>query len=363
MSWVPLNDLSRALQEQRAGLTDAFARVVDSGWTVLGPEHSAFEAEFGAYVGAEHVIGVGNGTDALEITLRAVCLPGRDLVLTAANCGGYTTVAARSAGLRVGYVDVHPESHLLDPAALASALGPDVGVVVVTHLYGRLADVAAITALCAPLGIPVVEDCAQAAGARGPAGHAGTAADAGTFSFYPTKNLGALGDGGAIVTQDAELAGRLRAARQYGWASKYSIGTPGGRNSRLDEVQAAILRHRLPLLDAANERRREIVARYAAAAGPRVRVLPADGPHHVGHLAVVETASRAELVAHLAAHEVRTDTHYPIPDHRQPAFAAHYADVHLPVTERLADSIVTLPCFPEMTEAEIGQVSDALASF
>ncbi|HZL04555.1 MAG TPA: DegT/DnrJ/EryC1/StrS family aminotransferase, partial [Coriobacteriia bacterium] len=266
-------------------------------------------------------------------------------------------------GLRVRYTDIDPTSHLLDPAALETVLDDSVGVVVVTHLYGRAADVDAAKALCTPRGIAVLEDCAQAIGVRTPAGLVGSLASVATFSFYPTKNLGALGDGGAIVTQDDALADRLRAARQYGWEGKYTITLPDGRNSRLDEVQAAVLRHRLTLVDETNARRRAIIGRYAAAASERVRVLPADGLEHAAHLAVVETESAAELIAHLGRHEVRTDVHYPVPDHRQPAFAAEYADIELPVTDALVGRIVSLPCFPELTRNEIEQVCDALASY
>lgn len=363
MTWVPLNDLSRALTAQRPELRRAVTEVIDSGWLVQGPAHRAFEEELAAYLGVRHVIGVGNGTDALEIALRTVVTEGRSTAVTAANCGAYTSVAARNAGLGVRYADVDPVTHLLDPAALESALDDTVGVVVVTHLYGRAADVAAVRAVCEPRGIRVLEDCAQAIGARTDAGPVGGLADVGTFSFYPTKNLGALGDGGAVVTNDDALADAVRAARQYGWHGKYTIASQGGRNSRLDEVQAAVLRYRLPLVDEANARRRAVITRYAEAASARLRVLPADGAHHVGHLAVVETDSAADLLAHLAAHEVRTDVHYPVPDHRQPAFAAEYADVVLPVTEGLVGRIASLPCFPELTEDEIEQVCDALASY
>lgn len=363
MTWVPLNDLSRALTAQKPELERAVSDVIDSGWLVQGPAHRAFEEELAEYLGVRHVIGVGNGTDALEIALRTVLPEGRTTAVTAANCGAYTSVAARNAGLRVRYADVDAATHLLDPAALESVLDDEVGVVVVTHLYGRAADVAAVRAVCEPRGIRVLEDCAQAIGARTDAGLVGGLADVGTFSFYPTKNLGALGDGGAVVTNDDDLAERVRATRQYGWQGKYTITVPGGRNSRLDEVQAAVLRHRLTLVDEANKQRRTVIARYAAAASDRIRVLPADGPHHVGHLAVVETESAPDLIAHLTAREVRTDVHYPVPDHRQPAFAAEYADVVLPVTEGLVGRIVSLPCFPELTGDEIEQVCDALASY
>lgn len=363
MQWIPLNDLSRSIHDQRELLTGAFARVVESSWVVMGPEHTAFEQELAEYLGAAHALGVASGTDALEIALRAVVDPARPVVVTAANAGGYTTTAARRGGFRLRYADVDEATMCLTPATVAPVLDGTVGAVVVTHLYGRAADVAGIRALCEPLGVPVVEDCAQAIGARTADGRVGSLSDVAAFSFYPTKNLGALGDGGAVVTSSAQIADRVRVLRQYGWTSKYRITQDGGRNSRLDEVQAAVLRARMPLLDEANATRRALVERYRASASERVRVLDAQGEGHVGHLAVVVVDDRDAFVAHLAERGIRSDVHYPVPDHRQPAFAAEHADVSLPVTEHLADRIVSLPCFPELAAEEIERVCDALAAF
>ncbi|WP_102510180.1 DegT/DnrJ/EryC1/StrS family aminotransferase [Sanguibacter massiliensis] len=360
---VPLNDLSRALQGQREDLLGAVARVIDSGWLVHGPEHAAFEQELAAFVGATHALGVASGTDALELAMRALAAPGRTTVVVAANCGGYSATAARRAGLTPRYVEVDPTTHLVTPETLAPALDDSVAVVVVTHLYGRAADVAPIRELVARHGARVLEDCAQALGALTSEGRVGSLGDAAAFSFYPTKNLGALGDGGAITTDDAGTAARVRELRQYGWEGKYTISTDGGRNSRLDEIQAAVLRTRLPLLDEDNARRRAIISAYAAAATGRVTVLPAPDASHTGHLAVAVTDERDALVAHLAAHGIRTDVHYPVPDHLQPAFAAEYAATSLPVTEGLASRIVSLPVFPELTAHEVDRVCSALRSF
>jgi dTDP-4-amino-4,6-dideoxygalactose transaminase len=360
---VPLNDLSRALRAERTELLDAMSRVVDSGWLVLGPEHTAFEQELATFLGTRHALGVASGTDALELAMRAVVPADRPVVVTAANCGGYSTTAARRAGLTVRYADVDADTHLVTPATLAPVLGDDVGAVVVTHLYGRSADVAAIREVCEPLGVRVIEDCAQALGATRPEGRVGSLADVAAFSFYPTKNLGALGDGGAVATSSDEVAATVRELRQYGWQGKYTIGRTGGVNSRLDEVQAAVLRTRLPRLDAGNARRRAILTAYAQAAPAGVRVLPADGPDHVAHLGVVETDRRADLAAHLAGSGIRTDVHYPVPDHRQPAIAAEHAEVTLPTTELLAGTVLSLPLFPELTDAEVARVCDALRTF
>lgn len=338
------------------------ADVVDSGWLVHGPRHGELERALATLVGARHALGVASGTDALELALRATVPAGRDVVVTTANCGGYTTTAARRAGFTVRYSDVDPSTALLDPADLPRVLDERVGAVVVTHLYGGVADVAAVREAAATVGAAVVEDCAQAIGATGVEGPVGGLADAATFSFYPTKNLGALGDGGAVTTSRDEVADAVRDLRQYGWQDKYTIGLDGGRNSRLDEMQAAVLLARLPLLDGWNRRRREIVAAYAAAA-QGLQLLPQAAPGHVGHLAVVVAPDRTGLGAHLARHQVQSGVHYPVADHRQPAFATEHAAVDLPVTDRLTQQVLTVPLFPELTDDEVERVCAALASY
>ena len=354
-----MNDLKRGFASHREELLTAVTRVAESGWYVHGPEHEAFQEEFAEFVGVGHCVGVASGTDALELAIRAVG-EGRDgAVLTAANAGGYTTTAARRAGREVTYADVDP-THLCLTARSVEPLLEGVAIAVVTHLYGRLAPIEQIIELCHDRGVAVIEDCAQSVGAERGGRRAGSFGVAGTFSFYPTKNLGALGDGGAIATSDAGLAASLLRLRQYGWTSKYSIDVDGGRNSRLDEMQAAVLRSRLPHVPAWSERRRYIIKAYAAAsAGTSMTMLPG-GDDHVGHLAVGLTSRRDEVAAALAAAGVRTDVHYPIPDHRQRAYADELAHVSLPVTEETARQLISLPCFPELTDAEVAQVCDAL---
>jgi dTDP-4-amino-4,6-dideoxygalactose transaminase len=238
-----------------------------------------------------------------------------------------------------------------------------VRAVIATHLYGRLADVEAITAICGPLGIPVVEDCAQAHGAARNGKAAGSFGDAGCFSFYPTKNLGALGDGGAITTHDAAMAERIRELRQYGWDKKYQVSRTNGRNSRLDELQAALLLAKLPHLDRWNEERRALARRYSNEIRHARIECPRDfGADNVAHLFVVRCQDRDGLRRHLEAHEISSDVHYPIPDHRQPAYPASHAG-QLPETERLANEILTIPCFPEMEEEEISRVINAVNSW
>jgi dTDP-4-amino-4,6-dideoxygalactose transaminase len=277
----------------------------------------------------------------------------------------YTATAALKAGLVPRFADVDPATLLLTAATVEPALTPRTRAVVVTHLYGRLADVGPLRDLCRAAGVALVEDCAQAAGATGPEGPAGSLADIAAFSFFPTKNLGALGDAGAVVTSDPDRAARVRRLRQYGWSSKYTATEPNGRNSRLDELQAAVLRAKLPHLAGWNARRRGIVARYADAlgSGPRRMVHGADAnsPAYVGHLAVMAGPDRDGDRTALTVAGIRTDVHYPVPDHRQPVLAGATAGISLPVTERAATEILTLPCFAEMTETEIERVCDVLS--
>jgi aminotransferase EvaB len=297
---VPLNDLSRGPGASEE-LQQAVARVAASGWYVQGPEHAAFEQELAAFCGVSDCVGVGSGTDALELALRAVAFPASGAVLTAANAGGYTSIAARRAGFEVRYADVDHDTLCLDSEDVAARLN-GVAVVVLTHLYGRLAAVEQIADLCRARGIALVEDCAQAAGAQRDGRRAGSFGDAAAFSFYPTKNLAALGDGGAVLTSRRAVAEKLRRLRQYGWSGKYVIEVEGGRNSRLDEMQAAVLRIRLRTLDAENEKRRGVLRRYREASrGSSVAVPGVDGEDHVAHLAVALVDEREAVRARFAA--------------------------------------------------------------
>lgn len=359
---VPLNDLARAARTQADDLASVFSDVAASGWFVQGPQHGRFEEQLALYLGTDHAVGLASGTDALELAIRATTNePERDVIINVANAGGYTTCAAVAAGRRVRYCDVSEETHTMDPRALEPLLDRSVGAVVVTHLYGRMADIRTIKDMCGRQGIPVIEDCAQSLGARDNEGMAGAVGDISTFSFYPTKNLGALGDGGAVATNDEDLARKVRELRQYGWNGKYHNVRPGGRNSRLDELQAAFLSLRLRQLDGDNEVRRSIIASYVRAAPDAVRVLPADGPHHVAHLAVAVTDDARALAQHLAEQGIGTDVHYPTPDHRQPAWTD--TDCRLPVTDSLMGRVVSLPCFPQLTTDEIAYVCHALSSY
>ena len=361
---IALHDLQRLHAPQIAELRDAVGRVLESGRFVLGSECSRFEGEFAAWCGTRHAIGVANGTDALEIALRAVGVRAGDAVITVANAGGYATTAILACGAVPRYVDVDPATMNVDVGQVANALAADVRAVVLTHLYGRLAAAADVARMCRAAGVALVEDCAQAHGARAGARGAGAFGDAGCFSFYPTKNLGALGDGGAIVTSDDALAARARRLRQYGWDAKYHAVEGGGRNSRLDELQAAVLLQQLPRVAAGNARRRAIAERYATQIDNTMLEVPRrGGESDVVHLFVVRSRHRDALAAHLQREGVQTDVHYPVPDHRQPFLAARFATTTLPVAEALAAEVLTLPCHPAMTDEEVSHVVAACARF
>ncbi|MBS1856328.1 MAG: DegT/DnrJ/EryC1/StrS family aminotransferase [Acidobacteria bacterium] len=358
---IPFNDLNRTPAPLRAALAAGVQRVLDRGWFILGPECDAFEHEFAAYCGAAHCVSVANGTDALELALRALGIGPGDEVVTAANAGGYSSTAIRLAGAQPRYAEIDPATRNLSAAHLAGAITPRTRAVIATHLYGCMADVAALLEVTQRAGVPLIEDCAQAHGASIAGRKAGTWGAMGCFSFYPTKNLGACGDGGAVIASDAALARRVMSLRQYGWSRKYHSAETG-RNSRMDEMQAAILRAKLPLLDGWNRRRREIAARYSAAlAGSAVDCPRGFGDEYVAHLYVIRVARRDETREELKACGIATDVHYPVPDHLQEAASrAGAVPPALPETERAAGEVLTLPCYPELREEEIESIADAL---
>ena len=359
---IPVNSLQRHIQPLAERLADASRRVIESGYFVLGPHVQRFELAFADYCGAAHAIGVGNGTDALELCLRALDIGPGDRVAVVANAAMYGTTAVLACGGVPVFVDIDPATHTMCPQALAAALdaGP-VKATIVTHLYGRLAGMDALLPLCRSRGVALVEDCAQAHGAQDGTGtRAGAFGDIASFSFYPTKNLGALGDGGAVVTSNATLAERTRQLRQYGWSAKYTNTLAGGRNTRLDEMQAALLLEMLPALDDWNARRRAIANRYSAGIRtPALHLPPPCGLEHVAHLYVVRCDARDAARARLAELQVQTDVHYPTPDYRQPCLQDAVDARSLPQTEADARSVLTLPCFPELTDAEVDAVIDA----
>ncbi|MCW6029165.1 DegT/DnrJ/EryC1/StrS family aminotransferase [Stenotrophomonas sp. SRS1] len=362
---IPVNSLSRHIEPLKDALAAAATEVVGSGYFVLGPNVRSFESAFANYCGVEHCISVANGTDALELSLRSLGISTGDRVAVVANAAMYGTSAALACGAEPVFIDVLAETATMDPAKLEAAFGLGViKAVIVTHLYGQLAAIKSIAALCRSHGAGLIEDCAQAHGARNSGGLAGSFGDIASFSFYPTKNLGALGDGGAVVTRREDLAERVRMLRQYGWTQKYTNGLAGGRNSRLDEIQASMLLLMLPHLDQWNERRREVALRYSSGIkNPKIRVNQSSGASYVAHLYVLRSEARSALQQHLASLGIQTDIHYPIPDHRQPCHGGRYADLELPVTELDCTEVITLPCFPELTDVEVDRVIEACNSF
>lgn len=346
-------------------LTGIAQDVIASHRYVMGPRVQAFEAAFARHVGVDHAVSVGNGTDALELALRALGVGAGHRVATVANAGFYASTAIDLVGASPAYVDVDADSLTMSPAALRSVLAAQsVDAVIVTHLYGKLASMPELVSLCEQAGVPLIEDCAQAHGAQSHGRRAGAWGRVATFSFYPTKNLGALGDGGAVTTDDAALADALRSLRQYGWQSKYEVTRRGGRNSRLDELQAAILTAKLPRLDAANAVRRAIATSYNQAFADLPLGLPsAFEADHVAHLYVVRTQRRTALRAHLNAAGIDCDVHYPIPDHLQPAWQGQAAVRPLPVTELACAQVLSLPCFPGMEAGQIERVITAVRQF
>jgi dTDP-4-amino-4,6-dideoxygalactose transaminase len=356
---IPLNDLKRQYEALKPVLDDAVARVLASGWYILGPEVEAFEREFADYCHTSNCVGVASGTDALEIGLRALGVSPGDQVITVANAGMYSTTAIRAIGAVPAFAEIDPVTLTLDPAALLSVITPRARAVIVTHLYGRMAHMSELVAYARQNGLALVEDCAQAHGAQFDGRRAGSWGDVGCFSFYPTKNLGALGDGGAVVTSDAQVADRARQLRQYGWPRKYEAHLAGGRNSRLDELQAAILRAKLPYLDEWNRARVHVADQYRAGLEQTSLQLPVGSSpgEMIYHLYVVRASHREPLRAGLRERGIGCDVHYPIPDHLQPAFAdLGFRVGAFPEAERAAAEVLTLPCFAELTPAEVERV-------
>jgi dTDP-3-amino-3,4,6-trideoxy-alpha-D-glucose transaminase len=353
---VPFNVLAPGVAVIRPELDAAIGRVLDRGWFLMGPELENFEREFGAYHGpAFDTIGVGSGTDALRIGLQALGIRPGDEVLVTANAGVPPVAALVASGARPVFCDVDPLTHTLDPDEIDRRVTPRTRAVMVVHLYGHAAAMDSIVRKARTHGLKVLEDCAQAHGARVPGGLVGTLGDAAAFSFYPTKNLGAAGDAGAVVTADPHVAEQARLLRMYGWRQRY-VSEMRSTVSRLDEIQAAVLAVKLAHLDEWNATRRRLAARYRDRLQGVVVLPPAEG---VFHLFVVRTALRDSLREHLAHNGVGSDIHYPVPVHLQAPYA-EYAHGPLPNTERLAKEILSLPIYPELSDDDVDYVCDVL---
>lgn len=351
----------------RGEILGAVDRVFSSGRLILGPEVEAFEREWAARVGARFGVGVNSGTDALFLGLRALGVGAGDEVVTVANTAVPTVAALRATGALPVFVDVEEDTGLLDLERLPEALGPKTRCIVPVHLYGQAVDMEALLALAGAAGVPVLEDCAQAAGATSGGLQAGSAGALGAFSFYPTKVLGAYGDAGMCVTSSEELAHALRRLRFYGMEGGAYVSLEEGFNSRLDEVQAAILRTKLAGLDEAASRRRSLAARYHEAlegVGDLGLPFPRPGRTHQYYVYTVRTGRRDELREHLLARGIETRINYPVPIHLMPAYAfLGLGPGALPVTERLAGRILSLPLYPDLPTSSQDRVVEAIREF
>lgn len=362
---IPFNAPGRQYQILKGEIDRAIASVLESGWYLLGEETTTFEQEFAAFCGVAHCITLASGTDALELALRGTrCRPGLE-VITAANAGGYTTYACNIVGATPVYVDIDPKFLQMDLEAAVAAVTERTACIVVTHLYGFAVDVPLLRRLLEAAGrssVPIIEDCAQAHGAILHGRRVGSFGDLAAFSFYPTKNLGALGDGGALLCNDEEYANKIRQLKQYGWVSKYRSETPFGRNSRLDEIQAAVLRVKLRHLDRLNMRRVEIVEAYREAAEGKLTILSRTDGAFVGHLCVALSDDRDHIRERLEEVGIQTDIHYPIldPDQQIMKKITH-------ITHRLARSresvkrVFSLPCYSELSDGERDTICETLS--
>jgi dTDP-3-amino-3,4,6-trideoxy-alpha-D-glucose transaminase len=354
--------MSLAPGEDAADIRAGIDRVITRGWFILGPELEAFETEFASAAGATHAIGVGTGTDAIALALRALGIGPGDEVITSPLSAAYSALAIMMAGATPVFADLDPHRLTLDPARVEAAITPRTAAILPVHLYGQPADMVAIEAIARRHNLIIVEDACQAHLATSTGRPVGTIGAAGAFSFYPTKNLGALGDAGAIITSDAAMAERLKRLRNGGQTSRYHH-LEFGVNTRLDEMQAAVLRARLPRLAGWTTRRRALAARYRAALQGAPLTVPAEqDPGHVYHLFPVLSDQRERFQAHLKGSGVETLIHYPVAIPRQPALAS-IATAPCPIAERVCNEVFSLPLHPALTDAEVDTIAAAVHAF
>jgi dTDP-3-amino-2,3,6-trideoxy-4-keto-D-glucose/dTDP-3-amino-3,4,6-trideoxy-alpha-D-glucose/dTDP-2,6-dideoxy-D-kanosamine transaminase len=360
MAVIPINDLSRQYQGLSEQLHRAVNDVLASGYWLNGPRVTKFADEFARWCGVAHCVPVGNGTDALELALRGLEIAPGDEIITVANAGGYSTTACRLLGAVPVWVDVVPSTQGLDVEQALGAVDERTKAIIVTHLYGIMVDVDGLRKGLEHRGLShvrIVEDCAQAHGAVMHGAKAGSFGDVAAFSFYPTKNLGACGDAGAVVTDNEKVAERITKLKQYGWGERYHSVLPLGRNSRMDEIQAAILSVKLPYVEESNAVRRAILSRYATEIRPPMRLVAQPSISNAAHLAVFCTPRRDEVRKHLAAENIGTDIHYPVLDCDQVSQRGLPARrMPLPESETAVKTIISLPCFAELTTAEVDTI-------
>lgn len=341
----------------------AISTVLENGRYILGEEVSSFENEFAEYIGVKHGIGVANGTEALRIALIASGIGEGDEVITVSHTAVATVSAIEQTGAVPVFVDIDPKYYTIDPSKISKVISNKTKAIIPVHLYGQAADMNPIIEIAKKYSLKVIEDCAQAHGALYKDRHAGSIGDAGCFSFYPTKNLGAIGDGGMVVTNDEELANKVRLLREYGWKERYISHYPGW-NTRLDEIQAAILRVKLKHLDSDNKKRVRCAKLYNTILGNNGIITPAQrkDSQHVYHLYVVRTQNREKLIHHLKSNGVQAAIHYPFPVHLQPAYKK-FAHNDLKASERVTNEILSLPMYPELSQKDIEFVVNTIKEF
>jgi len=363
---IPFLNFKKKYALNRKAIDAAIQRVLDHGQFILGPELESFEREFAEFIGVRHAVGVNSGTDALILALRALGIGPGDEVITVANTFIATAVAIDAVGAVPVFVDIDPATHTMDASLIERAITKRTAAILPVHLYGYPADMTTIMRIARKHRLKVVEDACQAHGARLKGRAVGSFGDIGCFSFYPTKNMGAFGDAGAITTDDTELAARIRALRNYGEAKKY-VSEILGINSRLDELQAALLRWSLKKLPSWDRTRERLASRYAKNLRGLPVIMPVFGDkshRRAWHLFIIRAPRRDELKAYLASRGIGTMIHYPTPIYAQPAFARlHAKAVDYPETARAVGEILSLPLYPELSLAEVDTVSRAISEF
>jgi len=351
-------------QAHRTEIDQAVMKVLAKGWYILGEEVSAFESEFSTYIGAGYGIGVGSGTEAIHLALAACGIGRGDEVITVAHTAVATVAAIKQAGATPVFVDIEHDYYTLDPRRLEAAISSRTKAIIPVHLYGQPVDLEPIMKIAKERDLKVIEDCAQAHGAEYKGKKVGSFGHFGCFSFYPTKNLGALGDGGILVTNDAILAKQAKLLREYGWAERY-VSHLDGWNTRLDEIQAAILRVKLNYLDQDNSKRQQLAAAYDQELSGLGLRLPAarQNCRHVYHLYVIRMTGRDGLLDYLKQKGVGALIHYPMPVHLQPAYRAENKAVVLPETEKAAEEIISLPMYPELGAENVNRVCQVIKKY
>ena len=355
---VPFGDLSRQYKKYKKEFDSIISAVFEKGSFILGENLKSFEKNFAKYLEANHAIGVANGTEALFLALKAIGVGNGDEVITVSNTAVPTISAIDAAGAKPVFVDIEENTFNIDPSKIESAITSKTKAIIPVHLYGNPCNMEKIVGIAGKYNLKIIEDCAQAHGAEYKGKKAGTFGDCGAFSFYPSKNLGANGDGGMVVTSSGELAEKIRLLRNYGFVDRYN-SILRGYNSRLDEIQAALLDFKLARLDEWNKRRRQIAGRYMNELGKLPIIIPSVFPEHkhVFHLFVVRVSQRQKFLEFMSVSGINIVIHYPTPIHLQPAYEfLNYKRGDFPVTEKVSEEIISLPIYPELEEKEISYI-------